>query len=120
MCAQKRIVIALYGKTCSGKSTTAKKLAELFGCPSRSASDAVRLRSRELGISACELPTAEHRKIDEGTRSLVQSSRGTLVVEGSFLDALLSDVGNIYRIELTCIDDERQKRFVRRSGQNGL
>jgi cytidylate kinase len=120
MCAEKRIILVLYGKSCSGKSTVAKKLAESFSCPIRSASDAVRARSKELGVSASDLPMGEHRKIDEDTRSVVQSSGGSLVVEGSFLDVLLSDVGNVCRIELTCGDDERQRRFVRRSGQNGL
>lgn len=120
MCAQKRIILVLYGKCCSGKSTMAKKLAESFSCPIRSASDAVRARSRDLGVSASDLPMGEHRKIDEDTRSVVQSSGGSLVVEGSFLDALLSDVGNVCRIELTCGDDERRRRFVRRTGQNGL
>jgi cytidylate kinase len=120
MCAQKRIVIALCGKTCSGKSTTAKKLAELLSCPIYSASDSVRMRSRELGISPNYLSLTEHRKIDEATRSAVQSTPGSLVVEGSFVDALLGDVGNVYRVELICGEEERRRRFVDRNGRDGL
>jgi cytidylate kinase len=119
MCAQKRIVIALFGKTCSGKSTTAKKLAELLSFPIHSASNSVRMRSRELGMSPNDLSLAEHRNIDKATLSVVQSTRGSLVVEGSFLDALLEDIG-IYRVELTCDEEERRRRFMQRSGENGL
>jgi|SRR5579864_423435 len=120
MCAQKRIVIALYGKSCSGKSTTAQKLCELLNCAVHSASGSVRGRSRELGISPNELSLAEHQKIDKDTRHLVQSSLGPLVVEGSFLDALLGDLPRIYRVELTCKNEERRRRYAQRIGQDEL
>src|SRR5215470_5354548 len=106
MCAQKRIAVALYGKSCSGKSATAKKLAALLNCAAHSASEPVRRRSRELGISPSGLSIAEHRKIDECTRHLVQSTLSRLVVEGSFLDALLRDLTGVYRVEMICKEDE--------------
>src|SRR5205809_415197 len=120
MCAQKRIVIALYGRSCSGKSTTAQKLGELLNCAVHSASASVRQRSRELGILPNELSLADHQKIDEYTRHLVESSPGPLVVEGSFLDALLGDLLRIYRVELICENEERRRRYVQGIGQDEL
>ena len=120
MCAQKRIVIALYGRSCTGKSTTAQKLGELLNCTVHSASASVRGRSRELGILPNELSLAEHQRIDQDTRNVVQSTQGPLVVEGSFLDALLGDLPHIYRVQLTCENEERRRRYAQRVGQDEL
>src|SRR5947207_11960028 len=109
MCAQKRVIVALYGRSCSGKSTAAKRLAELLNCDLYSAGDSVRKRCKELGESPADLSLPEHRAIDDVTRSIVKSARTSLVVEGSFLDALLDDLGGIYRVELTCDAEERRR-----------
>jgi cytidylate kinase len=120
MCTQKRIVVALYGRSCSGKSTTARELSQLLDCPTYSAGERVKGRSKELGVSPADLSLVEHRLIDESLRTMVQSAVKCLIVEGSFLDVLFYDLRDVYRIELVCSAEERRRRFNQRSGFDNL
>jgi cytidylate kinase len=120
MCVPQRIVIAVQGPTCSGKTTTAKKLAALLGFKVRSAGDAVKARSVELNVEPDELSLLDHQRIDDLTRQMVESSKEPLIVEGTFLDALLSTIGDIYRIGLHCEENERRRRFIGREGYDGM
>jgi cytidylate kinase len=120
MCPQKRVVLALYGLSCTGKTTVAEKIAELTGWSLRSAAKAVHERAAELGISPDALSLSEHRAIDETTRNLAASACETLVIEGTFLDALLSEVPRISRIELNCGGQERLRRFQCRENNRDL
>jgi cytidylate kinase len=120
MCPQKRIVVALYGRSCSGKSTIARELSQLLNCPIHSAGELVRKRSKELGIPSTKLPLVEHRLIDNGTRTKAKSADASSIVDGSFLDALFYDMEGVYRIELICSDEERRRRFNQKSGCDGL
>ena len=120
MCSEKRIVVALYGRSCSGKSTTARELSQLLDCPTYSAGERVKGRSKELGVPPADLSVLEHRLIDESLRTMVQSAAKSLIVEGSFLDVLFYDLGNVYRIELVCSAQERRRRFSQRSGFDNL
>jgi broad-specificity NMP kinase len=95
----------------------AKALGKLLDCPFRSVGDAVRTRSRELGISPDSFHIDEHRRIDEVTRSFARSAQSRVVIEGTFLDALLSDLDNVCIVELTCSEEERKRRFVSREAQ---
>jgi cytidylate kinase len=120
MRAKKKVVVALFGRCCSGKSSIAKELAQLLNCAIHSASEAVRSKCRELGISTGELQLTEHKDIDATTYSIVALASSLLVVEGSFLDALLKDAADTYRIELVCEDWERRRRFTERHMTDGL
>jgi cytidylate kinase len=113
-------VLALYGLSCTGKSTIAAKLAALFGLPLRSASIEIRRRSSELGITPNALPVSEHMAIDEATRSLAMEAVPGMVIEGTFLDALLSDISGVVRIELKCADAERLRRLLDREKSRDL
>jgi cytidylate kinase len=120
MCASKRIVLAIYGLSCTGKSTIAAKLAALLRVPLRSASVEIRRRASELGVTPNALPMREHKAIDEATRSLATEAIPGMVIEGTFLDALLSDISGIVRIELKCADEERLRRLLGREGSRDL
>ncbi|SRR6266852_9292181 len=120
MRSQKRIVVALYGRSCSGKSTTAHELSQLLNCPIHSAGERVRSRSKELGVTPTNLPLVEHRLIDDHTRAAAKTAVAPLIVDGSFLDALFCDLKDVYRIELICSAEERRRRFIQRSGHRGL
>jgi hypothetical protein len=91
-----------------------------MNCPIHSAGESVRKRSKELGILPTQLPLVEHQLIDDGTRTMVKSGVGFLIIDGSFLDALFCDLGGVYRIELICSAEERRRRFNQRSGCDGL
>lgn len=95
-------------------------LARRLGCGLRSAGEAIRARSLELNVDPVALPLVEHRSIDEGTLELARSSKDCLVIEGTFLDVLLSDLENVLKIELICEEAERRQRFKTRSGKDSL
>jgi len=114
------VIVALYGKSCSGKSATARELSQLLDCSIYSAGGRVKSRSKELGVTVTDLSLVEHRLIDEGTRATVTSAVASLIVDGTFLDALFYDFSDVYRIELICSAEERRRRFNKRSGHNGL
>ena len=116
MCAQERLVLALYGASCTGKTTVARILAKELNCSLRSAGDAIRARSLELNVPQNSLALDEHRKIDETTRAMARSSVGPLVIEGTFLGALLFDLKDIRRIKLICAEGERRRRWESRGG----
>src|SRR5260370_41096938 len=120
MRAQKRLVVAVYGASCTGKSTSARILVRLRGCALRSDGEGIRARSIELKTKPSALTLDEHRKIDETTRYFAASGPEPLVIEGTFLDALLSDIENIRLGELVCADHERQRRYGDREGSHGL
>jgi cytidylate kinase len=120
MCTEKKIVVALYGRSCSGKSTTARELSQLLDCPTYSAGERVKDRSKELSVSPADLSLLEHRLIDESLRAMAQSVAKCLIVEGSFLDVLFYDIRNVNRIELVCSAEERRRRFNQRSGLDNL
>jgi cytidylate kinase len=112
--------VALYGRSCSGKSTTARELSKLLNCSIYSAGDRVKRRSKELGVAPANLPLVEHQLIDKGTRTTVSSAAAPLIVDGAYLDALLYDFRDVYRIELICSAEERRRRFNQRNGHDGL
>ena len=120
MSTEKKLVLALYGASCTGKTSSARALSELFNCPLRCAGEAVAARSREMEITPQSLPLEEHRGIDQATLCLVKSARRRVVVEGTFLDALLADSENVLLVELICDDEERRRRFVSREGKDDL
>jgi hypothetical protein len=75
---------------------------------------------RRTGTAPGKLSLEEHRTIDKAIRSIVESSVDLVVVEGAFLDALLGDLGGVYRVQLTCGDEERRNRFKLRLGGASL
>jgi cytidylate kinase len=114
------MTLALYGRTCTGKSTIAKLLGNRLDCPVHGVGEIVRARSAELGTAPRGLSLEEHHTIDKVIGSIVKLAGESVVVEGAFLDALLGDLDGVYRVKLTCGDEERRSRFDRRVGASRL
>ena len=112
--------MALYGRSCSGKSSTARELSQLLHCAIYSASERVKSRSKELGVAPASLPLTEHQIIDEIMRAAAKSVAASLIVDGSFLDALFYDLRDVCRIQLICSTEERRLRFNQKCGYDGL
>jgi cytidylate kinase len=105
-------VIALFGKSCVGKSEVAAKLAFKLSCAVRHCGDQVKARATQLGILASALSRAEHQAIDAETLCLAAKACDDIIMEGSFLDIVLANVPSATLIELTCEDDERKRRYA--------
>src|SRR5258708_20637098 len=108
-------VIAIFGKSCVGKSEVAAKLAITLSLPVRHCGERVKERARQLGISPTALSKAEHKSIDDETRSLAFTCDREIIIEGSFLDLVLPEASSILFVQLTCDDDERRNRHMSRS-----
>jgi cytidylate kinase len=108
-------VIAIFGKSCVGKSVVAKELATALNLPVRHCGDAVKVRALDLGVDVTGLPLAEHQAIDQETRALAEKSTKDIIIEGNFLDAVLDGVPEVLFVHLICEDNARAKRFIQRS-----
>lgn len=120
MCFSKKLVIAVFGKTCSGKTTVSDALAEKLSIHCRHCGSVLKEEASRLGVPPMELILEVHRKIDSETRLLAEkNSDGLIVIEGTFLNYVLKGVPNVVLIELLCEDEVRSIRFVGRGGALG-
>lgn len=113
---KRQIVLAIYGRSCVGKSTLAAELGERYDVPVRHCGAVVKACASELGIASESLPIDIHRKIDSETRKLAKNTKGAFVVEGAYLDLVLNEVPGVRFVHLRCNKTIRQTRFLGRAG----
>lgn len=110
------LVITVAGYHGSGRSSQAKKIAEIFGLRYISPGMLFRERSEELGVSLEEMnwiatKDPEFDKwLDERTRA--ESQRGNVVIDAN-LSAWMAEDPDL-KIFLTCSFDERVRRIADR------
>lgn len=101
-----RLVIALFGASGVGKSTVARRLAaELDAACRHCGEEVVDIVAERGGISV-----EDHHEVDEATRAFVGLSEASVVVEGRFLDKVLSGVAGVRFVRLRCEAGERARR----------
>lgn len=83
------MITALFGASCSGKTTLGRRLAADTALPFRSCGDVVKERARHLGIDINDLAAAEHARIDDETRRWCDDNANG-IVEGRYLDQVLA------------------------------
>jgi cytidylate kinase len=110
------VVIGLFGASKVGKTSAAALLAKRLGCPARHCGELVKARARALGGSPDDIGFAEHARLDAETRLAANNAGISLVIEGRFLDSVLFGCDRTSLIQLTCDENERQRRFVSRTG----
>jgi len=104
------MIVALFGSSCTGKTTLGRHLSEVLAVPFRSCGEAVKDRARMLGIPFQELSYHEHRVGDNATREWV-GKNSPCVVEGRYLDRVLAQVRReVILILLEASDDDRYRR----------
>ncbi len=110
------LVIGLYGESCAGKTSVAKRVARRLKIKIRHCGEIVKARAKQLGVEVEDLPKEEHRRIDQETRKLVKSA-DRLIIEGRFLNQVLKGLPNVILIKLTCDRTERLRREAERKGK---
>lgn len=110
-----RVVVAIFGPSCSGKTTVAAGLAKALGAQTRHCGEVLKTKASALGKRVPDLADDEHAALDAETREVVTTSGASLVVEGGFLNHVLSDPSTVLLIDLTCADTERAARFGKRT-----
>jgi len=113
-------IIAIYGASCSGKTTVAEPLAMRLGMELRNCGAVVRERAAASGVSPGALRDDEHRTIDAETRAIVLHPDSRVVIDGSFLDHVLAGFDDVWFVKLTASDGERERRYDQRGALGRL
>ncbi len=115
------VVIAVSGQPASGKTTIAKKLAEMYGLRYVSNGMLFRKLAEELGVSFIELhKRAEQdytidKMIDE--KAIEEAKKGNVVIEGHLAGWILKDIADV-RIYLKADLNLRAERLAKRDGKS--
>jgi cytidylate kinase len=113
------MIIALYGASCTGKSTIADSLIASRHLPIRRCGDEVRDLSAARNLQPDQLPLDGHREIDALSVAWVREhATAAAIIEGRFLDSVLSPVADLIRlIHVSAAQDIRAERWeARRPG----
>lgn len=116
---QKDQIIALFGASGTGKSAIAKELAEKLGVPLRMCGEEVKSAAKSRGISLAGLCDDDHLAIDTETRHWISTSNEGCVVEGRFLDMVLSLYPQPECITLIQLNSDVEVRAARISARSG-
>ncbi len=108
------MIIAISGKSCSGKTVLGRRLSEDLGWEIRHCGEEVKNRASKLGVSPDRLTTEQHREIDNETRDAVGLGKD-LIIEGCFLAEVLADQQEVFLVRLDCNDETRGQRYGLRS-----
>ena len=106
-----KLVIAIYGRSCTGKSTVAKIIADRFSIPIRHCGDVTQRAAADLNVDINDLTDDCHRKIDAETVEWVCEAKNWCLVEGRYLDHVLAPVAPT--LILACFEASLQARAVR-------
>lgn len=108
------MILGLFGKSCNGKTSSAKFLSSLLQWEVRHCGSIVSERAAELGRSPSQLSQDDHRAIDEETRRLVSCHATSLIIEGCFLDHVLRETPRCVLVQLDCDQIQRELRHASR------
>jgi cytidylate kinase len=103
------MILAIYGKSCSGKTILSKNLMEQLSIDVRHCGEIVKALAAQRGISPEELTPEDHLSIDEETRRKAETQKN-LIIEGCFLDNVLVGCESVL-IELRCSNEVRSSRY---------
>lgn len=110
--------VAIYGSSSTGKTTIAVSLARELELDLRSCGEEIKKTAKKLNVRIDDITDKVHRTIDNETVQWV-ASNDNCIVEGRFLDSVLSQVSDsIFLVKLTATDEERCERMKKRGHTN--
>ena len=116
-------VIAIFGKTCSGKSDVARELSRLTGNKVKHPGEMVTTRARMAGLATGKDVADEwHRAVDGDTVKAVDALPGLgelWIVESGMLDAVLGPRDDVFWVALHAREDAREVRWHKRREEMG-
>ena len=111
------MIVAIFGRSCSGKTALASAVASLLKFSVRHCGDAIREAASAADVSIDELSIEQHQKVDQATYQWASAS-GVALVEGRFLQYVLSSFERpLLLVEVTCSASVREVRWGDRMGQ---
>jgi len=115
------VVIAVSGEAASGKTTIARKLAEIYGLRFISIGMLFRKIAEERGISVIELHkiAEQDESIDRtiDNMAIEEAKKGNVVIEGHLTAWILKDIADV-KIYLKADLNLRAKRLAERDGKS--
>lgn len=109
-------LLAIFGASCTGKTSVAKELLTRLNCAGRHCGDEVRALAKQRGLSIPELTLDDHRRLDIETAGWATPTANG-VTDGCYLDYVLAGLSNIVFVRLDCEASERERRLSNRSGK---
>jgi cytidylate kinase len=111
------MIVALYGGTGCGKTTLARVAAGALDIPVRHCGNEIRDALEAAGSDAVLSADRIHRSVDEQTQRWCGQINGDALVDGRFLDQVLSGLPNIVFIEVVATEEVRVRRLAERLGR---
>jgi cytidylate kinase len=109
------VIIAFWGTSATGKTTVAKRLAAKLLLPIRSCGDEIRAAAMAVGLSPGDAPDPLHRAVDDLTREWARfHSKNGAIVEGRFLDQVLTGYSDVILVATMCAPETRVERWKQR------
>ena len=91
MCLSEEITIAIFGDSCTGKTTFVKYLANKYSYHTRHCGDLVRVAARSAEVDVSKLSAESHSRVDSETVRWVKTAEGPKLVEGRYLNYVLAE-----------------------------
>jgi len=110
------MIVAIFGQSCTGKTSLANALAPVLGYRVRHCGDAVREVAKSLRLTYEALSDDHHRTIDDATRAWSQDYL-PCIVEGRFLDRVLAASASVLLVHLVASEEVRLGRWRSRTSQ---
>jgi cytidylate kinase len=107
------MIVAIYGKSCGGKTILSKSLSEQLSIGVRHCGEVVKELAAHIGVAPGELSPEDHLRIDEETRQAA-AGQTNLIIEGCFLDHVLANCSALL-VELRCSREVRELRYQERN-----
>jgi cytidylate kinase len=87
------MIVCIFGASCVGKTTVARRVAAALVLPLRSCGGAVREKAEILGLPIDQVPDNAHRAVDAASIGWARERFTGCLLEGRFLDAVFAAAG---------------------------
>lgn len=111
------MIIALFGGSACGKTTLAGIASSELKIPVRHCGKEIREAAAATGYDLSLASDDLHWSVDRQTKDWCTDLEGRGLVEGRFLDQVLSDLPGVTFVELTATDEVRAVRLTERLGR---
>ncbi len=112
------IKVAIYGSSATGKTAITSELMRLltgYDIAIRRCGEIIKDRAKSLGLeSSSALALEEHKKIDDETKKAVSEPSSGIIVEGRYLNYVLSGIDQILFFKLNCSFEMRVSRLMKK------
>lgn len=110
------MIIAIFGRSSTGKTTIVRSLAQRFpDMPIRHCGEETRLLAKQKGLKIDDLTASDHQSIDVVTRAWV-GLQDHCIVEGRYLASVLLGRSGVLFVRLEASENDRIARWQARHG----